>query len=284
MIVVGVDGSPASLEAVRWAADDALRAHAPLRIVHAIDRRPYDIARFDVGAWSEAQARASRALLDDAVHVALERQPGIEVTTESVEGNPVVVLREQARHAEELVVGSRGRGGFAGAVLGSVSMQVAGHAHGTVVVVRPTAPEEIRGEIVVGIDDSGNCEPAVEYAFEQARRRGCALRAIYAWQLPVHVLAPEVTYDIDEVRQAQADVARERLAARRERYPQVAVTEEVVSAHPVDALVDASAKADLVVVGSHGRGAIRSLVLGSVSRGVLHHARCTVAVVRSHDE
>ncbi|WP_093261547.1 universal stress protein [Thermostaphylospora chromogena] len=280
MIVVGADGSESSFAAVAWAADDAMRTKVPLRIVYAVERGPYDIARFPTGVWTDLKKRTSHQVLQDAEAVARERQPDIEVTTEAIEGDPVVILREQAHNADELVVGSRGLGGFAGAVLGSVSMKVAGHAHGTVVVVRP-GEKTVHGEIVVGLDESDNCEPALGYAFRQAALRGCELRALYAWEVPARIYAPEIAYEMEEMRKAQVQAAYARLAPWRERYPQVPVIEDVRSVHPVKALVDASGDADLVVVGSHGRGAIRALVLGSVSRGVLHGARCTVAVVRS---
>ncbi|GAA3222909.1 hypothetical protein GCM10020216_035480 [Nonomuraea helvata] len=97
----------------------------------------------------------------------------------------------------------------------------------------------------------------------------------------MHAFAPEITYDMDEIRRAQHQVVRDRLAVFAADHPQVTIVEDVQSAHPVDALADASERADLLVVGSHGRGALGSMLLGSVSRGVLHHAHCPVAVVRA---
>jgi nucleotide-binding universal stress UspA family protein len=132
---------------------------------------------------------------------------------------------------------------------------------------------------VVGIDDAADCEPAIAYAFEQAAVRGVPLRAVYAWRLPIHVYAPEIAYDMDEVGATQHQVARDKLTAFTGKYPSVRVIEDVRCAHPVDALTDAAEGADLLVVGSHGRGALGSMLLGSVSRGVLHHAACPVAVV-----
>ncbi|TDD11745.1 universal stress protein [Nonomuraea deserti] len=104
---------------------------------------------------------------------------------------------------------------------------------------------------------------------------------MYDHKLPVHVYAPAIVYDMDQVRTAQHQVARDRLAAFAGSRPQVKIIEDVPSTHPVDALTDASERADLLVVGSHGRGTLGSMLLGSVSRGVLHHARCPVAVVRA---
>jgi nucleotide-binding universal stress UspA family protein len=200
-----------------------------------------------------------------------------------VEAPPVQALREQAAEAAEIVVGSRGLGGFRGALLGSVSTRVAGRAHCPVVVVRSDCNRTL-GEVVVGVDTSPECLPALCYAFEQAAVRGCTLRALNAWQIPVYPYSPEILYGMDEIRAAQQKVLSDRLAGFRERYPQVGVVEDVQCAHPVDALVEAGDKAVLVVLGTHGRGAVSTMLFGSVSRPVLHHARCAVAVVHSPPE
>ncbi|MEU4835596.1 universal stress protein [Streptosporangium sp. NPDC023615] len=282
VIVVGADGSAGGNAAVAWAADDAARMKAPLRIVCAVDRQPYQIARYPGPELSDALDRGAQKVLAEAETTARERHPDLDITTEAVQEAPAAALRAQAEGAGEVVVGSRGLGGFARAVLGSVSDRVAGYTHGPVVVVR-SSPQTAHHEIVVGIDDSTACEAAVGYAFEQADLRACTLRAIYAWQPPVHTYVSETDYDMEEVRALQRRIAADRLQPWREKYPQVQVVEDLCCAHPVDALTDASDRADLVVVGSHGRGAIGSAVLGSVSRGVLHHARSTVAVVRPQE-
>ncbi|MEV7011394.1 universal stress protein [Streptosporangium sp. NPDC051022] len=279
-VVVAVDGSSEAARAVEWAADDAFRRRVPLRIVHVVERGPYDIARFSTPEWPGILVVNGRKVLAEAEQVARRRRPSVEVDTEVVQGDVVRALCEQAGGATEIVLGSRGLGGFTGALLGSVSVRVAGHSRGPVVIVRPGG-EQTRREVAVGVDDDPRCEPALDFAFEQARLRGGVLRAVHAWQLPVHAFAPEIVYDMDEIRRAQFQVVRDKISAWQEKFPEVTVLEDVQSAHPVDALVDASAMADLVVVGSHGRGGVASALLGSVSRGVLHHARCPVAVVRS---
>ncbi|MEU7004628.1 universal stress protein [Nonomuraea sp. NPDC046570] len=280
LIIVGVDGSAPGTAAVEWAADDAFRMGAELKIVHVLDRWPYNITRFPVPDQEDLLLKGASRVLEAAEATARARQPTVEVSTRLIEGVPAAVLQEQGQGqgVSELVIGNRGLGGFAGAVLGSVTMQVAGQAHCPVVVVR-AEPQGRQGEIVVGVDDSDACDPALGYAFEQARLRGAMLRAIYAWQLPVHAFAPEISYDLDEVRAAGREIVTRRLAEWRAKHPEVTLIEDVQNAHPVNALT--SAACDLIVVGSHGRSAIGSLFLGSVSRGVLHHARGTVAVVRS---
>ncbi|MGV9379334.1 universal stress protein [Nonomuraea sp. NPDC003707] len=279
MIIAGVDGSRASCAAVAWAVDDAKRRHEPLRVVHAVNRDSYRFSRFHAAPEPDVLDRMAQTMVTEAAELAGERQLDVEVSTEVVEGPAAVALREQAKDATEIVIGSRGLGGFEGALLGSVSLHVAGQAHCPVVVVRPEQ-ESVRGEVVVGVDDSPECEPALEFAFRQAELRGSPLRALHAWQPPVQLYAPQVNYDPDDVTAAANQVVAARIARFREAYPGVEVVEDVRRAHPVDALVTASAKAALVVIGSHGRGVIRSALLGSVSHAMLHHARCAVAVVR----
>jgi nucleotide-binding universal stress UspA family protein len=279
-IVVATDGSTNATAAVEWAADDAARKGLPLRIVHAVDRLPYDIPRDPIPGALDRNMESGQQILQHAETVARGRRPGIDIAVEMVNGAPTSVLWQQATNAAELVVGSRGLGGFAGMLLGSVSQHVAGHVAIPVVVVRP-GPTAIHGEVVVGFDGSPESEVALAYAFEEARLRGSRLRAIYAWQLPVHVYAVDIPYDIDEVRQAQEQFALGKVTTWQDKFPDVPVAADSICAHPVTALVGASARADLLVVGSRGHGAISAMVLGSVSRDVLHHAHCPVAVVRS---
>lgn len=278
-IVVGTDGSPAATVAIRWAADDAARRDCPLRFVSVVDHWAYGIPKFPTSGGDPLTAHAERAL-SAAEAVARERQPDVKISTEIAEGVPARILRDKAKEATEIVLGSRGLGGFAGVVVGSVSTHVAGQAPCPVVVVRPRWRDD-QGKVVVGVDDSPECDPALEYAFEQARLCVDDLRVVHAWQLPAHPLAPEITYDVEELREGRRRMVRGKLTDLRRRYPEVPVREEIVYGHPVDALVQTSRDADLLVVGSHGRGALGSAMLGSVSRGVLHHADCPVAVVRA---
>ena len=279
MIVVGVDGSLNARAAVEWAVNDAFRTHMPLKIVYAVDRSPYQTTKFPAVGLPDMPLSKGQTILAEATALAHERQPDVEVTTEEVEGAPAVVLRKLAEQAREIVVGSRGRGGLAGALLGSVSTHVAGHVRCPVVVVHGERRPR-RGEVVVGVDDTPECEPALAYAFEQAQVRGATLRALHAWQAPVHAFVPEVTYDPDEVGTARNQAVADRVAAFQATYPEVKVVQDVRPASPAEALAEVSAGADLLVVGSHGHGAVASVLLGSVSRAVLHHARCPVAVVR----
>ncbi|GAA2883314.1 universal stress protein [Streptosporangium fragile] len=282
-VVVGTDGSPFSLAAVEWAAADAARRRCALRIVHAYDPRAYDIPVRTPPGLRDSILEHCQGLLDTAESTARERAPGTEVHTRLEAGRPVEVLRREAEDAAQVVVGGRGRGGFAELVLGSVSLALAGHAAAPVVVVKG-GPRETRGEVVVGFDASAHSAATLAYAFEEAYRRAAGLHAVHTWQMPV--LGPgAIAYTplVEDISVTELRLAREALAPWREKYPEVDVVETVVRGHPVPAIEKASATADLVVVGSRGRSALGAALLGSVSHGVLHHVHCPVAVVSVPD-
>ncbi|MBX6384565.1 MAG: universal stress protein [Microbispora sp.] len=277
-VVVGTDGSTGAIRAVEWAADHAYLRRVPLRVVHAVDRLPYDAPRYPIPDSYDRLTPSGWQILGHAERAARERRPGLEVTTELVEGRPGRVLRDQAARAAELVLGSHGAGGFPGMLLGSVGNQVAGHVPVPVVVVRP-APPEAADEIVVGFDCSEASGPALAYAFEEARLRGHRVRIVCAWEPPVPY-GPVIAFEPDETRRAAEEYARSELRPWQCGYADVKTELDMVRDHPVAALVEASSRAALLVVGSHGRGAFAAAVLGSVSRAVLSHAHCPVAVVR----
>ncbi|MEV5741775.1 universal stress protein [Microbispora rosea] len=278
-VVVGTDGSAGAIRAVEWAAGHAVLQGLPLRVVHAVERLPYDGPRYPIPDSYDRLAPSGRQLLDHAERVARDRGPGLDVTTELAEGRPGRVLRDQAARASEVVLGSHGAGGFPGMLLGSVGNQVAGHVAVPVVVVRPEPPEAA-AEIVAGFDCSEASGPALAYAFEEARLRGHRVRVVCAWEPPVPY-GPVIGMDLDGMRRAAEDYARGELQPWRSGYADVKAELDMVRAHPVSALIEASSRALLLVVGSHGRNAFTAAVLGSVSRAVLAHARCPVAVVRA---
>ncbi|MFF0867057.1 universal stress protein [Nonomuraea sp. NPDC003560] len=273
-IVVGVDGSVPATGAVEWAAADARRRGLDLRLVHVGPQ------------WlHEANAEHCARLLAEAADRARALAGDVKVTTELLSGNVAGELIRESATARGVVLGSRGLGGFAGMTVGSVSLAVAGHASGPVVVVRAPAAVAEHGRVVVGYDGSQDAQAAMEYAVEQARARGARLHVVSAWQMPV--FSPyAVTYNslIEDLMREETGAARERVVPWREANPDLVITDEQPCAHPVTALMQAAGSADLVVVGSRGRGGFASAVLGSVSHGVLHHVTCPVAVVRPDAE
>ncbi|MEU8193178.1 universal stress protein [Microbispora amethystogenes] len=281
MIVVGVDGSHASLEAAAWAAREAGLRGVPLRVVNAIPAW----AASGTGQGRYAKIAAwMRDGADDVLTAAVGRvraeAPEVPVDVAILAGDPRPALIEASMGADLLVVGNHGLGGFRGLLLGSVAHGVAGRAPCDVVVVREpsTAP---RGEVVAGIDGSPACARVLDFAFAEAALRGVGLRVVHAYR-PLDAgrgLAP-VPGDFDDEK-TQVRMVAEALAGRREPYPDLRVTEEVVRRHPVEALLQASQGADLLVVGSHGHGEFSGLLLGSVTQALLHHATVPVAVVRA---
>ena len=279
-VVVAVDGSPSADRALTWAVREAQAERRALRVVHVWDA--------SAGAFGyippdyEALRTAAEELLDDAVVQARESAPDLDVTGVLAHGAPTPTLLDNAADASVLVVGSHGKGGFAGLLLGSTSIEASAHATVPVVVVRGERSPAWDGPVVVGLDGSELSTAALDFGFEAASRRNEGLTVLYAWNLPNPYVPDVITVLADESAvstQARLTMA-ETLAGWREKYPDVAVTEVAVRGHPVDALVEASTRSGLVVVGSRGRGGFRGMLLGSVSQGVLRHAACPVAVVR----
>ncbi|ETK37084.1 universal stress protein [Microbispora sp. ATCC PTA-5024] len=278
LIVVAVDGSEPATAALDWAADDALRRRAALRIVHV--REPLAQERPFHGHGPDTPYEDhGESVLNAAADRVWERAPGVSVTAEVLTGSVVERLRRESEAADALVLGSRGRGGFAGLILGSVGLGLAGHSRNPVVVVRRRPRDEYH-EVVVGFDGSSHSEAALQFAFEEARVRRARVHAVYAWQMPM--FSPYgVGYGgaMNDVFDNETRAARMRLAPWREKHPDVPLVESAVCGHPIPALAEASLVADLVVVGTRGLGDFGGALLGSVSHGVLHRAHCPVAVV-----
>ncbi|GGT88866.1 MULTISPECIES: universal stress protein [Actinomadura] len=275
-IVVGTDGSAAADRAVDWAAGEAALRHRPLHIVHAAEIWPYQVHRFVPPDAGERTSPAGQAVLLEAESRVLERRPELRVTTALVVDATPDALRDEAEKAFELVLGHRGHGGFAGLLLGSVALRMAGRAAVPLVIVRDGAAG--RGEVVVGYDVAEEPGEALRYAFDAAAARGARLRVVHAWQLCAGMDEPGYALDEERLNDERRARVIEAYAPLRERYPLVGVANDVLVGHPVSELTRASRTADLVVVGAHHHrwGLFR---LGSIGHGVIHHAECPVAVV-----
>lgn len=286
-VVVGVDGSAASTGAVAYAAHTAATRGVPLMLVTSYTM---PAAMFAEGmippqpVFDELE-RECLPIIEAARATALEVAPEIEVRHAVVEGNPAQVLIEYSRKAKLIVLGSRGLGGIKGMVLGSVSAAVASHAFCPIVVTREdTAGLEKSGPVVIGIDGSEISAKATEWAFAEASARGAELIAVHTWMDPqVQAAAAGISLtddDWSQLEEQQNQTLAERLAGFASRYPDVEVTRYVTRDRAVRALVEQSQNAQLVVVGSHGRGGFAGMVLGSTSRALLQAAPCPVMVVR----
>ena len=276
-VVVGVDGSVSAYRAVEWAAGEAHRRGVGLRLVRAFSWTTADHPTGWVARYRDEMLDVSRRQVARALRVAADTRPDVEAEFAVEIGAPIEVLSSEARRAQLLVLGDRGLGEVAGLVLGSVAVSLAARGACPVVVVRGERAGA-DGPVVVGVDGSPVSEAALAFAFDAAAARGVDLVAAHAWS-PTAIdeeLASLVEWDAS----AESAVLAERLAGWGQKYPQVEVRRTVVRDGAVRALVTASAGAQLVVVGSRGRGNAAGLLLGSVSHGVLHGAHCPVAVVR----
>ncbi|MBQ0984778.1 universal stress protein [Streptomyces sp. F63] len=273
-VVVGVDGSLLAVRALDRAAEEAALRGAALEIGYAVPDP--DVAG---------------PVLQTAVSRARTRQPGLEVTAVPLTGDPAHALAERGRDAALTVVGSRGFGGFAGLLLGSVSLRLAAYTESPLLVVRrEDAPPAEHGEVLLGIESDADAD-ASAYAFEEAERRHARLRIVHAWTYRysapdalVPVPATSVQDDINRQAAAEEAVPAFAVAGLREKHPRVGIETRTVRSGPVHALLNATRTADVAVIASHRRRGRHGLQLGHVTRALLHHAHCSVVVVPSITE
>jgi nucleotide-binding universal stress UspA family protein len=283
-VVVGVDGSPTSRLALRWAADKARRSHEPLHVVHALETEVVLSPGRQLGT-PERPADEDLVLVT-AVELLSTVAPEVHVVPHSVEGFALSSLVAASRVAGTLVVGSRGRGAIPAVFLGSVSQQLVLHARCPVVIVRhgQVQPLPAGAPVVVGVDGSAGSEPAVGYAFAHAAETGSPLLAVHSWWWePLEGVSGRGpwTGDWAQIAAQEEALLSESLAGWREKYPEVTVDPRSVRSDPVVELLEHAHSARLLVVGSRGRGGFKGLVLGSVSQRVLKRATCPVAVVHA---
>ncbi len=280
-VVVGVDGSVRAMQAVRWGAAEAERHGVALRLVAAVGG--------DVAAapdpelrqrYEEVLVERAREALDGCAADVARDTPDVRVETVVVSGHPVAVLREQARNALMVVIGDRGFSKIEGLIAGSVSVALATHTECPVVVVRG-ADQDASAPVVVGVDGSETSEAAVAFAYEAAAFRRVGLVAVYVWS---DLFADPLLIPLTDTAARNVEGGRilaERLAGWADKYPDVAVERVVTRDRPSHALLAQADRAQLLVVGSRGRGELAGLALGSVSNTLVHRSPCPVAVARS---
>jgi nucleotide-binding universal stress UspA family protein len=281
-VVVGVDGSPAALAAVRLGAAEAALRRRPLRLVHAFvwPVLHVDVAPPPGGPLQGGLRHQAERLLDEAVSVARSAAPDVPVTGTMIDGQASAVLCRETAGADLLVLGHRGLGGFTGLLVGSVAVQVSSYAACPVLIARGKGHD---GPVVVGVDNSAHSRLALGFAIEEAARRDAECRAVHAFRHPVSTgpgdMMPLV-YDTEALRgEADRELA-ESIAGWSDRYPNVPVIRRIVHGSAAPTLIEESATAQLIVVGARGLGGFAGLVLGSTSQAVLHHSDCPTVVVR----
>jgi nucleotide-binding universal stress UspA family protein len=284
-VLAGTDGSPISLAAVHWAAEEALRRGTALRLVHVWPQ--------PVGIHLEQLQAEGAALLTQVREQVAGRYPALEVETALVGASPVEGLLDAAADGELLVLGTRGLGGFTGLVVGSVSLAAAARSPIPVVVLRPgpVSPQNRAADhardIVVGVGAGGAADEVLDFAFSRAQEHGARVIAVHAWGMPViwappgMILAPgdATTTELESAAQAYLTLA---LSPWRAKYPQVKVVSRTSTGGAAKALVDAPEGAELVVVGHRIRKHSAGGHLGFAAHAVLHHAHAPVAVVPHH--
>ncbi|MCX4759172.1 universal stress protein [Kitasatospora purpeofusca] len=296
-VLAGVDGSPESTVAAHWAAGEALRRGAPLRLLHAWPWLTDGRASF---ADPEDLPVAAQRMLAAVAEEVGSRHPGLTVQTDVVLDAAVdgLVAATEASEASEdaglLVLGSRGLGGFKGLLVGSVSMAVAGRAAVPVVVVRQPGPEtgaetsaESTGEsgavseVVVGVDAGAPSDTVLDFAFREAELRGARVRAVHGWNLPASFAVvgflPSGT-ETAQLRAVEEKALAAALAGHRARYPHIEVVEQA-RLGAARTLVEDTEDAALLVVGRRRRPHDLAPRLGRTAHAVLHHARPPIAVV-----
>jgi nucleotide-binding universal stress UspA family protein len=296
VILVGVDGSTPSLHALDWAAAEAAQHGWSLSLVCSYALPSFTAASLDGGYAAlddtAIQEGAQAVLAEAAARIS---HHGVRVTTRVHTGDAAGVLVELSRDARLVVVGTRGRGGFAERLLGTVSSALPAHAHCPTVVVplrdengqvlpddADVPPVRPVRRIVVGLDGSEQAERALRYAISEAAVWGASLTAVagvpvgsmtgvLAW-LPAAVDHEQVLRDLQEGLNVVVDRALVD-------HPEVEVKRHALDGTGAELLTEFSVATDLIVLGSRGRGGFAGLLLGSTSQAVLHHAQCPVMVV-----
>ncbi|WP_328324535.1 universal stress protein [Kribbella sp. NBC_00382] len=278
-VVVGLDGSADGLLALDWAADLAAQRGWIVRALHIVD----DERTAQPPTTSPGRDDGSE-VLDDAADE-LTRLGSDDAVFEIGYGNPAQELLKASRDAAALVIGRRGAGGFAELMMGSTSQVCAALARTTLIVIpdtwRPTEPTQ--HQIVVGVDGSQAGQAALGFAFELADERRAELTLVHVPDVPESFPRPDLWLDPDHApwhHTAEALVAGA-VSGWPDKYPDVVFHLHYEPGHPVQVLAKESQHADLIVVGGLGRTEFTELRLGSVSRGLLHHARCPVAIVHN---
>ncbi|MFD7688628.1 universal stress protein [Streptomyces sp. NPDC059781] len=288
VITVGLDGSPESLSAARWAADEAERRNFTLRLLHAwpmlAPEPAKDPSEIDQNYWA-------KRLVHNAQSELQRLHPGLAVVGNLVADEARDALLHAASESSMTVLGSRGLELAESYFLGDISMSVAAHAERPVVLVRagtrteapPTAPGG-QGDVMIALKLHGPCDDLLAFAFATAAARNVPLRAVHGQSLPIHAHVPwgvdhEVADDITQDARKRLDRV---LHPWREKYPQVEVADGIGLESPARAVLRSARSTGLLVVGRRRHRRVLAPKLGHVVHAAIHHARCPVVVV-PHD-
>jgi nucleotide-binding universal stress UspA family protein len=286
-IVAGVDGSAPALRAARWAADEAARRRVPLRLVQVIDVVSATGGFAPPPDFFTALESEGRRQLAEAETAIRQDHPGLNVELILRTAGLVSTLIALSEDTQLMVLGSRGPDGFNGLLAGSTAIALVAHGRSPVAVIRGREADETpppQGPVVVGVDGSPTSEPALAMAFEEAAMRGTDLVAVHAWleftSDTAYATARQLLVDWGAVEARERETLAERLAGWQEKYPDITVRRVVAGGKPARLLLKEAGDAQLLVVGSHGRGGFAGMLLGSTSQALIHRAPCPLLVVR----
>ncbi|MFD1659273.1 universal stress protein [Streptomyces caeni] len=281
-LVVGVDGSDSSLAALDWAVDEAVRHGLPLRLVYASLWERYEGIAPSGGPQGPSEQVVEERIIASAAERARRRNPDLKVSADMVPEDAVSALLSEGRNASALITGSRGRGGLATLLLGSVGLAVAARAPCPVIVVRgdKAGLSGAHERIMLGAGEPDTTGEAVRFAFREAQTRGCVLDVVRAWRRPSHEPTGhpppgEPACRPEQRASALLDALIHDAAAD---HPGVRVRRATVEGPARTVLLKRSAAADLVVIGAPRRQGYFGLQLGRVAHTLLHHADCPVAI------
>ncbi|WP_181274447.1 universal stress protein [Brevibacterium oceani] len=311
-IIVGIDGSDNAQCALKWAISHAQKTDSQIRLISAYTVPGVNMSQADIVYPADFDAAVKKTIEDTAEAAAASvTEAGVPVSTTIVPGDASGVMVEHSKTADLAVVGARGRGGFAGRLLGSVALAMPAHSHCPTVVIPSTWPTRVMpdaplpidlpvrasgartaeadgrdrpdfsGEIVAAVDPFETDTPVLRAAAAQAAIYGTPLRLVGV--TATHILAPEWMPSEDHLVKMYDEAAKSFDAAvesLRADFPDLEVRYSIFDAPATEVLVSATYTADLAVIGSRGRGGFVSTILGSTSQGVLSHAVCPVRVVR----
>jgi nucleotide-binding universal stress UspA family protein len=286
-IIVGIDGSDSSFEALRWAAYEARRRGVGIRVIACYTAPRYgglDGAVYPSSVDIDVLKEEAEADVRKAMEVVAAIDPCVVVDGVTLMASAVLGVAQAAMPGDEIVVGATGRTGLLNGMIGSVAAGLTHRAHVPVIVVPAGRPSrEAVKRIVVGVDGSPESLAALEWAYAEALAGSAKLTVVHAWEYPYDVSRSSMR----EIRKPMEMTAVKELQSSLESLGprltdgSVNIRPKLCEGAPTAALMTEARDADLVVVGSRGRGGLRSLLLGSVSRTMLHKALCPVAVVRT---
>ena len=282
-VVVGVDGSENSARAAVWAAREAAARGVPLTVVHALHLPEGAAVALEPVEYAKRRREEGGKLLDLVARDLSADFPGLDVETELSDLSAARTISTLSLESALVVTGTRGHGGFAGMLLGSVSRKLAAHAHSPLVVVRGDQPDDVLDEVVLGVEPDQPAD-AIRYAFDAAQRHGAVLHAVRAWYPRSTYSGPTGTYfaDFTETRDEGRKAVEQLIGPFRSVYPGVKIEITATRGNPVPVLIETARNTRLLVVGAHRHHGPLSVGAGYVVDGLLAHCPTPVAVVPTH--